>query len=164
MRIIFRKTVIFLTAAFGLLVLLYLFICFALPFILNKHDYSGFIYETVKKETGLELVIKNYRLKISPSLALTMKAENLAIFYPNRQQILDIENIKTDISLLSLLKKEIKITKIKADKLQFSNKLKTSGKFSIQEYFEDMHTPAVLSYSQKFPTVNIAELQAETIK
>lgn len=157
MRIIFRKTVIFLTAAFGLLVLLYLFICFALPFILNKHDYSGFISETVKKETGLELVIKNYRLKISPSLALTMKAENLAIFYPNRQQILDIENIKTDISLLSLLKKEIKITKIKADKLQFSNKLKTSGKFSIQEYFEDMHTPAVLSYSQKFPTVNIAE-------
>lgn len=156
MRVILKNIFIFLTAASGLLVFLYLLLYLALPFIANKHDYSNIISEKVKKETGLELVLYNCKLKMSPSLALTIKADDIELFYPDKQQILDIEKAKINLSLLHLLKKEIKITALKADKFQFSGKLKTSGKLTLQEYIDKHFTASSdLKYSVKIPSVNI---------
>ena len=156
MRVILKNILIFLTAAFGLLVLLYLFIYLAVPFVLNKKDYSKVITDTVRKETGLEFIVYKYRLNVSPSLDLTFRAEEIDVFYPDKQQILDIENAKINISLLPLVRKKVKITGIKADRLQFSNKLKTSGKLSIQEYFEENYRPlSGFKYSEKIPSVDI---------
>ena len=51
-------------------------------------------------------------------------------------QFLDIKNGEIQLSTLNLINKEIKISKLKTQTLQFSTKLQKNGKFSLQEYLE----------------------------
>lgn len=122
---------IFLTCA-----ILYCTILFGVPYFLNKKDYSTNITNIIKKETGLVLLIQDYKISIEPNLNLGIKAKSLQLFYPNKQQIADIKKGHVDISLFNLINKEIKLTTLKAEEFQFSTKLKKNGKTTISEYLE----------------------------
>lgn len=156
MRPVVKKLSIFFTTAILLLIGLYLSLLLIFPFVLNRHDYSAFLEQKVKDQTGLELIFDDYKIKLSPSFSLSLKAGHIALFYPNKQQILDIKNAKIDISTLSLLKKEIKIKKIDAENFQFSSKLKTNGKLSLQDYLEqNVKSDSNFHYSQDLPAITI---------
>ena len=119
-----------------IVLLTYIAIYLLLPFLLNRNDYSQKITETVKNQTGLVLIIKNYKINVSPKLEITIKADEINLFYPDKKQILSINKGEFNVSSLYLLKKEIKINKIKADKFQFSTKLLKDNQTSIQAYIE----------------------------
>ena len=116
--------------------LFYIIICFALPFFLNTKDYSGVISNAVKKQANLDLVIHNYKIKVSPKLNLTVDAENVQLFYPNKSQILDVKNVNLDFSTPALLHRELKLEKVTAQSVQISTKLLKNGKFTLQDYLE----------------------------
>ncbi|MBS4760548.1 MAG: hypothetical protein KHX03_07620 [Clostridium sp.] len=141
------------------LIILYLCFYIGLPYFLNKKDYSKLLTESIKKETGLVLIIHKYKLSVSPSLAINFKADDIQLFYPDKKQILNIRNANVNISTLYLLFKEIKINKIKSDEIQFSTKLLKSGKTTFQEYIEthipDSNRNNKYRFSQKMPVVDV---------
>lgn len=118
------------------LICVYLLLYLGLPYILNKKDYSHTITNTIKQQTGLILVIHNYKLSVSPLLEVNLKADEIQAFYPDKKQFLNVKKAEIDISSLNLLKKEIKFNKVKADEFQFSTKLLKNGKTTFQEYIE----------------------------
>lgn len=141
------------------LIILYLCFYIGLPYFLNKKDYSKLLTESIKKETGLVLIIHKYKLSVSPSLSINFKADDIQLFYPDKKQILNIRNANVNISTLYLLFKEIKIDKIKSDEIQFSTKLLKSGKTTFQEYIET-HIPVSYRnnkyrFSQTTPVVDV---------
>ena len=62
------------------LVLLYLAVYLFLPYFLNKKDYSKVITQNLEKQSGLVLLINNYRLKVSPLLEINLKADSVQLF------------------------------------------------------------------------------------
>jgi hypothetical protein len=120
----------------SVLLIIYAAIYLIAPYLLNKQDFSKLVTNKIKQETGLVLLIDNYKLKVSPKLDIAIKAQNISMFYPNKHQILAIQSPEIELSTIYLLKKEIKIKNIKAKELQFSTKLKKNGKTTIQEYIE----------------------------
>lgn len=151
---ILKKILIIVSAiAISVYMLLYL----ALPFILNRKDYSGLLTQNIKKQTGLIFYIHNYKLSVSPALDIKLKADEIQLFYPDKKQITDIKKADIDISTLYLLKKEIRLSSIKADEFQFSTKLLKSGKTTFQEYLEKHITnqTGTFVFSKKHPNINI---------
>ncbi len=142
-------------------ILLYLSLYLLLPFLLNSKDYSLLITDEVKKSTGLDLYIKDYRACVSPSLNLTFKAKKVELFYPNKVQVLDLKDANLDFSTAALMKKEFQIQKISGSKLQISTKLLKNGKFSIQDYLEKNYkeNPNMkLKFSRKLPAAEFKEV------
>lgn len=121
---------------FFICAIIYCTILFAFPYFLNKKNYSENITSVLKKETGLVLLIQDYKISVEPNLNVGIKANALQLFYPNKQQIADVKKVQIGISLFNLLKKEIKLTTLKADEFQFSTKLKKNGKTTIGEHLE----------------------------
>ena len=89
----------------------YLALYLAIPYFLNQKDYSKTITDIIKKETGLILLIHNYKLDVSPALNINLKADTIGVFYPDKKQFLNIKKSDITISTLCLLKKEIKLNK-----------------------------------------------------
>lgn len=149
------KTV--LTSLLIFLFTAYLCIFAAIPYFANKKDYSQIITDTVQKETGLILLIHNYKIAATPNLDLNFKADEIQIFYPDKKQFLNIKNADINISTLYLLKKEIKLNKAKAKEFQFSTKLLKSGKTSLQAYIEKnvKSQKSRFILSDKLPTIDI---------
>ena len=139
----------------------YLLLYVFLPFALNSKDYSGLIAEEFKKNCALELRIKGYKVAVSPSLNITLKAQKVEIYYPSKIQVLDMKDVDLDFSTLALLKKEFRLQKITCSKLQISTKLLKNGKFSIQDYLEKHYKPdenSMLKFSDKLPQVVFDEV------
>lgn len=151
---ILKKTILY-TLLF--IILAYFALYLALPYLLNNEDYSKIITEKIQKNTGLVLVINDYKLSVAPNLALNLKAENAALFYPDKKQIVNIKGVDVNISTLYLLKKEVKIDKIKANELQFSTKLLKNGKTTFQEYIEKniKQTDADFVFSKELPHITV---------
>ncbi len=157
----FQKILRIFLIFLGLTGAIYLAICFVVPYFLNSRDYSGIISDAVKKQVNLDLKIHNYKIKISPRLNLTIDAENVQLFYPNKSQIFDIENVNLDFSTPALFQKELKLEKISADKVQFSTKLLKNGKFTLQEHLEKNfkeNAESTLKISDNIPDIRIKSL------
>lgn len=141
----------------AILIAVYLLLYLALPYILNKKDYSQLLTQNIKKQTGLLLYIHNYRLSVSPMLDIRLKADEIQLFYPDKKQITDLKKADIDISTLYLLKKEIRLSSIKADEFQFSTKLLKNGKTTFQEYLDKnlLNQKSEFCFSKKHPNINI---------
>lgn len=152
---ILKKIIIFILAC---LLTGYLSLYLALPYFLNKNDYSKILTENIKKRTGIILFIHNYKLYVAPNLDLSLKAEEIQGFYPDKKQFIDIKNSDINISTIYLLKKELKINKIKAEEFQFSTKLLKNGKTTFQLYMEKHLKDYInqsVPFSKKLPNVDI---------
>lgn len=146
--------------------LCYLSVFLIVPFILNAKNYSSVITQTLKEETGLDLIIRSYKISVSPTLNITMKCGHIELFYPNNSKtgntkILDIQGANLDFSTLSLLRKELKVQSLNAKKIQVSTKILPDGRFSIQEYLEK-NKKAVkneqFKISEEIPSIKIDNL------
>lgn len=146
-----------LLTIFSICAIIYCTILFAVPYLLNKKDYSKTITDLIKKETGLVLLIQDYKISVQPNLNVGLKAKGLQLFYPNKHQIADIKNSHIDISLFTLFKKEIKLTTLKADEFQFSTKLQKNGKTTFTEYLQKNITKQDNNFkiSQTIPIIKV---------
>ena len=151
---ILKKTAIFIIAC---LVILYTGLYLGLPYVINSKDYSKILTDTVKKETGLIIVIHKYKLGVAPTLDVSLKADEIQAFYPDKKQFLDIKKAEVKVSVFNLLKKELKINNIKADEFQLSTKLLKSGKTTLQEYIEkNIKTDnCSINFSKELPKLKI---------
>ena len=151
---ILKRILIFFCA---LIILGYLGLYLVLPYFLNKKDYSKTVTDIIKKETGLVILVHNYKLDVSPALNINFKADVIQGFYPDNKQFLNIKKSDITISTLYLLKKEIKLNKAKAEELQFSTKLLKNGKTTIQEYIEAnvKQSPSGYIVSKNHPVIYI---------
>ena len=151
---ILKRILIFFCA---LIILGYLGLYLILPYYLNKKDYSKTVTDIIKKETGLVILVHNYKLDISPALNINFKADVIQGFYPDNKQFLNIKKSDITISTLYLLKKEIKLNKARAEELQFSTKLLKNGKTTIQEYIEAnvKQSPSGYIVSKNHPVIYI---------
>src|SRR5574344_60629 len=118
------------------ILIIYITLYLCLPYVLNKNDYSNLITDTVKRQTGLVLLVHKYNLSVSHLLEITLKSDNIQLLKKKKKQILDVKGAKVNISTLCLLKKNIKINEVKADEFQFATKLLKTGKTTIQEYLD----------------------------
>ena len=139
------------------LVALYLSIYLVLPYFLNQKDYSKIITKKIKENTGLIVLIQGYKLSVSPTLNLNIKAKEIQALYPDKRPFLDIKKSDISISPLYLLKKEIRITQIKADELQFSTKLLKNRKSTLQDYIEKnvKSQTTDFSFAKKLPNITV---------
>ena len=138
-----------------LLAVVYLSIYICVPYFLNKNDYSRVFTDIIKEQTGLIFITDNYKIKMSPKLDICLTTGNTALFYPDKKQILGINQSEINISTIYLLKKEIKISAIKANNFQFTTKILNNGKTSLQEYLEK-HTKQnknLFKFSQDIPSI-----------
>ncbi len=151
---ILKKTAVFLLIC---LVICYLGLYLAMPYFLNRKDYSGLLTKNIKNQTGLTLVVHKYKFSVAPNLDVSLKAEEIQGFYPDKKQFMDIKNPDISISTIYLLKKEFKINKIKADEFQFSTKLLKNGKTTFQQYMEKhlKQDKSDFNFSKIFPKINI---------
>ena len=76
----------------SILLIIYAAIYLIAPYLLNKQDFSKLVTNKIKQETGLVLLIDNYKLKVSPKLDIAIQAQNISMFYPNKHQILAIQS------------------------------------------------------------------------
>src|SRR5574344_1456974 len=137
------------------ILIIYITLYLCLPYVLNKNDYSKLITDTVKRQTGLVLLVHKYNLSVSPLLEITLKSDNIQLFYPDKKQILDVKGAKVNISTLCLLKKNIKINEVKADEFQFATKLLKTGKTTIQEYLDTNVKPtdSEFTFDKRLPKI-----------
>lgn len=151
---ILKKTAIFIIAC---LVILYTGLYLGLPYVINSKDYSKILTDTVKKETGLIIVIHKYKLGVAPTLDVSLKADEIQAFYPDKKQFLDIKKAEVKVSVFNLLKKELKINNIKADEFQLSTKLLKNGKTTLQEYLEkNIKTDnCSINFSKELPKLKV---------
>lgn len=151
---ILKKTAIFIIAC---LVILYTGLYLGLPYVINSKDYSKILTDTVKKETGLIIVIHKYKLGVAPTLDVSLKADEIQAFYPDKKQFLDIKKAEVKVSVFYLLKKELRINNIKADEFQLSTKLLKSGKTTLQEYLEkNIKTDnCSINFSKELPKLKV---------
>ena len=151
---IVKKTAIFIIAC---LVILYTGLYLGLPYVINSKDYSKILTDTVKKETGLIIVIHKYKLGVAPTLDVSLKADEIQAFYPDKKQFLDIKKAEVKVSVFNLLKKELKINNIKADEFQLSTKLLKNGKTTLQEYLEkNIKTDnCSINFSKELPKLKV---------
>ena len=151
---ILKKTAIFIIAC---LVILYTGLYLGLPYVINSKDYSKILTDTIKKETGLIIVIHKYKLGVAPTLDVSLKADEIQAFYPDKKQFLDIKKAEVKVSVFYLLKKELRINNIKADEFQLSTKLLKSGKTTLQEYLEkNIKTDnCSINFSKELPKLKV---------
>ncbi len=143
---------------FVLAAICYVTVYLLLPYFLNKNDYSKTLTNIVKEKTGLILYVHNYKLDVSPTLNINVKADEIQLFYPDKRQFLNLKQTDFTISTLYLLKKEIKLNKAKAGELQFSTKLLKNGKTTLQQYLENNTNGITAGYtfSQKYPDIFVS--------
>lgn len=85
-----------------------------IPAIIQSPKTSEFISKTVKKELGLDLNIKDVRLKTSLSPEINFSIKDLSLKKED-EKLVKLENFDTQISLSDIFKKQIKINKLGAD-------------------------------------------------
>ena len=83
----------------------------ALPVALNPivNNYSSEITKAVKTASGLESEIKDIKFITTPKLTAGLKVGNFKLLTPNGEQVFDANDFQVKMSLLTLLKKQIRI-------------------------------------------------------
>lgn len=144
-----------LIVLFTMITAVYLAVYLALPYFLNKYDYSKLLSDAIKNKTGLIVNIHDYKLNVSPALNINFKAGEIQAFYPDKKQFLDIKKADITISTIYLLKKEIRLNRVKAGEFQLSTKLLKNGKTTLLQYFEQNIKQADFDYkfSKKHPNI-----------
>ena len=100
-----NKVITVLISMLVFLFAIYLCIFLAVPYFANKKDYSRSITDIVKKETGLILLIHNYKITAAPNLDLNFKADEIQMFYPDKKQFLNIKKCRYQYFRIIFVKK-----------------------------------------------------------
>lgn len=110
----------------------------AIAYWIDPNYFKGFITDTVKKETGYELTIKDdLRWRIWPNMSIISNGIKLAA--PNaKEPVLTAENMRLDVKLLPLLSKKLEIKNV-------------------------FVKSAIFSFSDDSKKINLASKQAMTI-
>ena len=106
------------------------------PFVITSfvNGYVPQINEEIKKATGLNSSIKDFKLVTTPKLTVGAKIGEFALSLPNDKKLLNANNFEVKMSLLPLLAKRIEIDVVKLDNLDVKLGVNKDGGFEIEKY------------------------------
>lgn len=118
----------------SILVLLVIVFTLVLPNVVNPNNYKQMIYDAVKDASGLELSISDIKILPSLTMKVSVEAKDIKIDYPDKKNLLTLERFRTDISILPILFKTLKIDKVELYAPKINISMKSNGKYDIEEY------------------------------
>ncbi|MBQ7764403.1 AsmA family protein [bacterium] len=127
-----KKTGIVIAGALGAVYVLFLI----LPFIISPiaNNYIPMVNDEIKKATGLNSRIENFRIVTTPKLTVGAKLGKFAILTPQDKEIFEAENFSVKMSLLPLLAKKIEIDLFQVDNIELKLGINKDGSFEIEKF------------------------------
>ena len=159
---------------FGCIITFIYLLFLILPFALSPlaNSYTSDIEKLVKDVSGLELKISKLGLYSTPILSLGVRAEEIEIDIPNRNDsVLVLDNIKGDLRLLPLLFKQVRLGRISADRVDLKLGVKKDGAFEVLDYIpqnEQEQEPVVslpygLKLSNHLPDISVKDYKVSFV-
>ncbi len=130
-----KKKVILYTVIATLLLIINLFYYLALPKFIKINNYKAQIQDLFLEKTGSGLKLGELETSFLWNLNIKINCDKFNI-NQNNKDIITGKNSYLQISLIPLLFKDVKITKVKIDDLNLLLNRNKEGKFNVQELFE----------------------------
>lgn len=131
MNINFLKKAGIVTA--GTLGAVYLLFLLA-PFIITPiaNNYVPMINDEIKKATGLDSKIEDFRIVSTPKLTVGAKLGEFELLTPDNKEVLKAENAQVKMSLLPILAKRIELDIVSLEKLDVKLDVNKDGSFALE--------------------------------
>ena len=100
----------------GAIVLAYAGFLFVLPNVIDLNQYTPEIQKLAKEQAKLNVNFENVKIVTTPLLGAGIKAENISVKLPDNSVLFSADNIKTRISLPSLLLLTVKVSCLEVEK------------------------------------------------
>lgn len=127
-----KKVGMFLGVTFGLLYGLFLIA----PFIISPiaTSYLPMVNDEIRKSTGLNSKIEDFRIVTTPKLTVGVKLGKFAIFTPQNKEIFEAENFSAKMSLLPLLAKKIEVDLVQVESIDLKLGVNKDGSFEVEKF------------------------------
>lgn len=142
----------------SIFIIAYLGFLFVLPNFIDLNQYSDRISNLIEKNSDLQVNLENLKIKTSWNLSAGAIAEKIDLSYKEGEKFAQINNFEVKISLLTLLRKRIRISDIKADKFLINLDTNEKGDFLLKSYFNkntSKELPLGLKFSNRMPSIFI---------
>lgn len=143
-----------------------IFLCIPFGMIHLIDTFTDDIEKTATEITGLEVKIDKLRAYTTPLLAIGIKADNLTVKTPDKDDtVLDLKKAGIDVKLLPLIFKKVQLGKITAEDVNVNLSVKQGGDFEVFDYIpenkeeQDQMTslPFGLKLSNNLPDIKIKD-------
>lgn len=106
------------------------------PFIISPivNSYIPMVNDEIKKATGLNSKIEDFRIVTTPKLTVGAKLGKFAILTPQNKEIFEAENFAIKMSLVPLLAKKIEIDLVQVESVDLKIGLNKDGSFELEKY------------------------------
>ena len=172
-----KKTSIAIVGTIGVIYAIFLLAPFIISPIANS--YVPMINDEIKKATGLNSKIEDFRLVTTPKLTVGAKLGKFAILTPDNKEIFEAENFEAKMSLIPLLAKRIEVDLVKLGSVDVKLGVNKDGTFEIEKYLptqtetikkentevqaEPIVLPFNLRLSNHLPDIKLGEYDIEFI-
>ena len=117
----------------------FLSLCICLYFLVGFFASNFFTAERidklVKKQTGLNIVLKNSKIRTLPNLSIFLAASDIGVIQPDTNQyVFSAKNASLQIKILPLLFKQIDISLLSSHDLQINVNRDKNGRFNFEKY------------------------------
>lgn len=151
------------------------------PFIISPiaNNYVPMVNNEIKKTTGLNSKIEDFRIVTTPKLTVGAKLGKFAILTPENKEIFEAEKFTVKMSLLPLLAKKIEVDLVQVENVDLKLGINKDGSFDIERFLpapsesikaeksqqtaEAITLPFGLRLSNHLPDIKIGEYDIEFI-
>ena len=128
----FKKLGLIFIGTIATIYLLFLILPFIVSPILN--NYIPMLNDEIKKATGLNSQIEDFRIVTTPKLTIGAKLGKFAILTPQNKEVFEAENFAVKMSLIPLLAKKIEIDLVQVESVDLKLGLNKDGSFEIEKF------------------------------
>ena len=106
------------------------------PFIISPiaNNYLPMVNDEIKKATGLNSKIEDFRIVTTPKLTVGAKLGKFAILTPQDKEIFEAQNFAVKMSLIPLLAKRIEIDLVQVENVDLKLGVNKDGSFEIEKF------------------------------
>ena len=155
------------------------------PFIISPiaNNYLPMVNDEIKKNTGLNSKIEDFRIITTPKLTVGAKLGNFTILTPQDNEIFRAQNFAIKMSLLPILAKKIEVDVVQVENIDIKLGVNKNGSFEIEKYLptpientttrekqttetktvEQINLPLGLRLSNRLPDIKIGGYDIEFI-
>ena len=122
----------------GAMVLAYAGFLFVLPNAIDLNQYTPEIQKLAKEQAKLNVNFENVKIVTTPLLGAGIKAENISVKLPDNSVLFSADNVKTRISLPSLLLLTVKVSCCEIEKPFVNLEIINDENFKVVKLVEDL--------------------------
>ncbi len=130
-----KKIKLVFISVFLVFVFLYASFLWILPNSIDLNNYKKDIQKIVFDSAKLNLEFSKVKLVTTPSLKAGVNISDLIVSYPDKKEIVKVDNAEVKISLLPLIFKTLRVSDVYVDSPNLSLEYLKNCQFDIVEYF-----------------------------